>query len=107
MWLRPSSKGNHYSTAASKESAGGGGRQAGKEAERGGCNETHNYSDLVVANALKEAANHYNKTDRYLTHEDAMLSDQPLLSLPRGTVCLVAAKALQQSVQTNGTKPPA
>ncbi len=54
-----------------------------------------NYSDLVVATALKEAANHYNKTGRYLTHEDAMLSDQALLSLPSGTVCLAAAKALQ------------
>ncbi len=59
-----------------------------------------NYSDPVVVTALKEAANHYNKTGRYLTHEDAMLSDQLLLSLPRGTVCLAAAKALQQSIQT-------
>jgi hypothetical protein len=64
-----------------------------------------NYSDPVVATALKEVVNHYKKTSRYLTIEDAMLSDQPLLSLPRGTVCLAAAKALQQSVQTNGTKP--
>jgi hypothetical protein len=66
-----------------------------------------NYSDPVVVTTLKEVVNHYNKTGRYLTHEDAMLSDQPLLSLPRGTICLTAAKALQQSVQTNGTKPPA
>jgi hypothetical protein len=29
---------------------------------------------------MKETANHYNETGKYLTFEDAMLSDKPLLS---------------------------
>ena len=38
LWPRSSSKENHY-TAAGKEAAGGGGRQAGTEAEHGGRKE--------------------------------------------------------------------
>ncbi len=35
-----------------------------------------------------------------------MISNKPLISIPRGTVCL-AAKAIQQSDLTNDAKPPA
>jgi hypothetical protein len=59
-----------------------------------------NYSDPPVAATMKETANHYNETGKYLTFEDAMLSEKPLLSLwiPRDTVSYAA---VQQKHYTN------
>jgi hypothetical protein len=53
-----------------------------------------NYSDPVVATALKKAANHYNETGRYPTHEDAILSDQPLLSPPQRYCSSCSSKSI-------------
>ena len=83
--------------------------EAGKPAKKqnvGDAKKYINYSDPVAAAALKEVANYYYKTGKYLTLKDCMISNKPLISIPRGTVCL-AAKAIQQSDLTNDTKPPA
>jgi hypothetical protein len=83
--------------------------EAGKPAKKqhvGDAKKYINYSDPVEASTLKEAANHYYKTGKYLTLEDCMISNKPLISIPRGTVHL-AAKAIQQSNLTNDAKPPA
>jgi hypothetical protein len=82
--------------------------ETGKPAKKqnvGDAKKYINYSDPVAAAALKEAANYY-KTGKYLTLEDCMISNKPLISIPRGTVHL-AAKAIQQSNLTNDAKPPA
>ncbi len=83
--------------------------EAGKPAKKqnvGGTKKYINYSDPVAAAVLKEAANHYYETGKYLTLEDCLKSNKLLISIPRGTVCL-AAKAIQQSDLTNDAKPPA
>ncbi len=83
--------------------------EAGKLAKKqnvGDAKKYINYSDPVAAAALKEAASYYYKTGKYLTLEDCMISNKPLISIPRGTVRL-AAKAIQQSNLTNDAKPPA
>jgi hypothetical protein len=83
--------------------------EAGKPAKKqnvGDAKKYINYSDPVAAAALKEAANYYYENGKYLTLEDCMISNKPLISIPRGTVCL-AAKAIQQSNLTNDAKPPA
>ncbi len=36
-----------------------------------------NYSDPLAAAAMKEAANYYYKTGKYLTLEDCMISNKP------------------------------
>ncbi len=83
--------------------------EAGKPAKKqnvGDAKKYINYSDPVAAAALKEVANYYYETGKYLTLKDCMISNKPLVSIPRGTVHL-AAKAIQQSNLTNNTKPPA
>jgi hypothetical protein len=70
--------------------------KAGKPAKKqnvGNAKKYINYSDPVAAAALKEATNYYYKTGKYLTLEDCMISNKPLVSIPRGTVRL-AAKAI-------------
>jgi hypothetical protein len=83
--------------------------EAGKPAKKqnvGDAKKYINYSDPVAAAALKEAANYCYETGKYLTLEDCIISNKPLISIPRGTVCL-SAKAIQQSDLTNDAKPPA
>jgi hypothetical protein len=51
--------------------------EAGKPAKKQNVEDTKkyiNYSDPVAAAALKEAANHYYKTGKYLTLKDCMIS---------------------------------
>ncbi len=101
-----SSKGSYSSPAVSKKQKD---EEAGKPAKKQNVRDAKkyiNYSDPVAAVALKEAANYYYKTGKYLTLKDCMISNKPLISIPRGTVCL-AAKAIQQSNLTNDAKPPA
>ncbi len=84
-------------------------QEAGKPAKKqnvGDAKKYINYSDPVALAALKETANYYHKTGKYLTLEDCMISNKPLISISRGTVRL-AAKAIQQSNLTNDAKPPA
>jgi hypothetical protein len=83
--------------------------EAGKPAKKQNVGDEKkyiNYSDPVAATTLKEAANYYYKNGKYLTLEDCMISNKPLISIPRGTVGL-AAKAIQQSNLTNNAKPTA
>jgi hypothetical protein len=64
--------------------------EAGKPAKKqnvGDAEKYINYSDPVAAAALKEAANYFYKTGKYLTLEDGMISNKPLISIPKGNVC--------------------
>ena len=84
--------------------------EAGKPAKKQNVGDAKKYpkyhSDPEAAAALKEAASYYNETGKYVTLKDGMLSNKPLVSIPRSTVCF-AAKAIQQSDLTNDAKPSA
>jgi hypothetical protein len=77
------------------------------EETKTGSRKYANYSNPAVAAAWQEALEFYISNGKFQTHRDALLTNQPIIHIPKRTIVRDAAKLLGSNKLANNKFPPA
>ncbi len=77
------------------------------EETKTGSRKYANYSDPAVAAARQEAVEFYISNGKFQTHGDALLTNQPIIHIPKRMIVRDAVKILGSNNQANNKSPPA